>query len=168
MRVRQFIMKDSYTFDMDRPGWTRRTRSITGLLPHFRALRLCIRWWTRTRRHGRQPVARVHGGLGAGEDLVAVCPGCGYAANLEKAAAVPSQPPLPTRKATWSRRVSHAGRKTIAEVAEFTGLPETSQMKSLVLVADGKPVLVMLRGDHQLSVTKLGPSSTTRIPAGAS
>jgi len=41
-------------------------------------------------------------------------------------------------------------------VAEFTGLPETSQMKSLVLVADGKPVLVLLRGDHQLSVTKCG------------
>ena len=50
------------------------------------------------------------------------------------------------------------GRKTIAEVAEFTGLPETSQMKSLVLVADGKPVLVMLRGDHQLSEAKLAPS----------
>ena len=48
------------------------------------------------------------------------------------------------------------GRKTIAEVAEFTGLPETSQMKSLVLVADGKPVLVMLRGDHQLSEAKFG------------
>src|ERR1035438_3988019 len=46
------------------------------------------------------------------------------------------------------------GRKTIADVAEFTGLPETSQMKSLVLVAAGKPVLVMLRGDHQLSETK--------------
>src|SRR6202035_3013876 len=48
------------------------------------------------------------------------------------------------------------GRKTITEVAEFTGLPETSQMKSLVLVADGKPVLVLLRGDHQLSETKFG------------
>ena len=47
------------------------------------------------------------------------------------------------------------GLKTIAEVAEFTKLPETSQMKSLVMVADGKPVLVMLRGDHQLSETKL-------------
>jgi prolyl-tRNA synthetase len=46
------------------------------------------------------------------------------------------------------------GRKTIAEVAAFVGLPETSQMKSLVLVASGKPVLVMLRGDHQLSETK--------------
>ena len=45
-------------------------------------------------------------------------------------------------------------RKTIAEVAEFTDLPQTSQMKSLVMVADGKPVLALLRGDHQLSETK--------------
>src|SRR5262249_52830028 len=48
------------------------------------------------------------------------------------------------------------GRKTIAEVAEFTSLPETAQMKSFVLVADGKPVLALVRGDHQVSETKLG------------
>src|SRR4029077_15053539 len=46
------------------------------------------------------------------------------------------------------------GRKTIADVAEFTKLPETSQMKSLVMVADGKPVIALVRGDHQLSETK--------------
>ena len=46
--------------------------------------------------------------------------------------------------------------KTIAELARFTSLPETSQMKSVVMVADGEPVLVLLRGDHQLSEAKLG------------
>ena len=45
-------------------------------------------------------------------------------------------------------------RKTITQVAEFTGLPESAQMKSLVLVANGAPVLVMVRGDHQLSEAK--------------
>jgi len=45
--------------------------------------------------------------------------------------------------------------KTIAELAQFTGLPETSQMKSLVMVAGGNPVLALLRGDHQLSEAKL-------------
>ena len=93
----------------------------------------------------------------AGEDLVAVCAGCGYAANLEKAAAEPSAPAAPDPEGDLAPEEFHTpGRKTIAEVAEFTGLPETSQMKSLVLVADGKPVLVMLRGDHQLSEAKLG------------
>ncbi len=46
--------------------------------------------------------------------------------------------------------------KTIAEVSTFTGLPPTSQIKSLVMIADGKAVLALLRGDHQLSETKLG------------
>jgi prolyl-tRNA synthetase len=45
-------------------------------------------------------------------------------------------------------------QKTIAEVAAFTGLPETSQMKSLVMTVDGTPVLALLRGDHSLSETK--------------
>jgi prolyl-tRNA synthetase len=47
------------------------------------------------------------------------------------------------------------GRKTIAELAEFTGLPETSHIKSLVMMAGGTPVMALLRGDHQLSEEKL-------------
>jgi len=46
------------------------------------------------------------------------------------------------------------GQRTIADIAAFTGLPETSQMKSLVMVAGGEPVLALVRGDHQLSETK--------------
>jgi prolyl-tRNA synthetase len=93
----------------------------------------------------------------AGEDLVATCKQCGYSANLEKASAVPQPPGIADPEGDLEPEEFHTpGRKTIAEVAEFTRLPESSQMKSLVLVADGKPVLVMLRGDHQLSETKLG------------
>ena len=47
------------------------------------------------------------------------------------------------------------GVKTIAQLAAFTSLPATSQIKSLVMVVDGKPLLVLLRGDHQLSAAKL-------------
>ena len=76
----------------------------------------------------------------AGEDLVAVCPACGYSANLEKAIATPAAPALADPEGDLAPEEFHTlGRKTIAEVAAFTGLPETSQMKSLVLVADGKP-----------------------------
>src|SRR5260370_18145747 len=91
----------------------------------------------------------------AGEDFVAICKGCGYSANLEKAAAVPCQPGVPDPDGDLTPEEFHTpGHKTIAEVSQFTDLPETSQMKSLVLVAGGKPVLVMLRGDNQLSETK--------------
>jgi prolyl-tRNA synthetase len=93
----------------------------------------------------------------AGEDFVARCPNCGYSANLEKAASVPAAPAAADPAGDLSPEEFHTpGRKTIAEVAAFTGLPETSQMKSLVVVADGKPVLILLRGDHQLSETKAG------------
>src|SRR6185312_13944346 len=91
----------------------------------------------------------------AGEDLVVSCPGCHYAANLEKAVSTASAPAIADSGQTASPEEFHTpNRKTIAEVAEFTGLPQTSQMKSLVMVADGKPVLALLRGDHQLSETK--------------
>ena len=79
----------------------------------------------------------------AGEDTVAVCPGCGYAANLEKAVAVRPPPAgARSRGRSAARAVRYSRTETIADLAQFTGLPETSQMKSLVLVADGKPVLV--------------------------
>ena len=92
-----------------------------------------------------------------GEDFVVRCEECGYAANLEKAASQTARAGRGrSRRATRRRKsFTRPDVKTIAEVAAFTGLPETSQMKSLVMVADGKPVLVMLRGDHQLSETKL-------------
>jgi prolyl-tRNA synthetase len=51
------------------------------------------------------------------------------------------------------------GQKTIADLANFTGLPESAQMKSLVLVANQKPVLVMLRGDHQLNEARFRAKS---------
>jgi len=91
----------------------------------------------------------------AGEDFVAMCRKCGYAANREKAAAHPSAPAAADPDGDLTPEEFHTpGRKTIAEVSAFTGLPESSQMKSLVLVAGGKPWLVLLRGDHQLSETK--------------
>ena len=91
----------------------------------------------------------------AGEDLVAICAQCGYHANLEKAVSVPVPPAAPDPEGDLAPEKFHTpGRKTILEVSEFTKLPATSQMKSLVMVADGKPVLALLRGDHQLSETK--------------
>jgi prolyl-tRNA synthetase len=159
MRVRQFIMKDSYTFDMDQAGLD--AAYDKHYQAYCRIFERCGLVYSIVEAHsGAMGGSQSHEYMvasEAGEDLVAVCPGCGYAANLEKAAAVPSKPAIADPEGDFEPEEFHTpGRKTIAEVAEFTGLPETSQMKSLVLVADGKPVLVMLRGDHQLSVTKLG------------
>ena len=90
-----------------------------------------------------------------GADAVAACSQCGYAAPMELAEAAPSKPGAEDPPEDLAPEPFHTpGRKTIAQVAEFVGLPESAQMKSLVLVANGAPVLVMVRGDHQLSEAK--------------
>ena len=98
-----------------------------------------------------------------------VCEACGYKANLEKARAVPKPPAQPDPPDEAAPEEFHTpGRKTIAEVAEFDGLPETSHLKSLVMVAGERRILVLLRGDHQLNEAKLGAAlGTVRFPSGA-
>jgi prolyl-tRNA synthetase len=159
LRVRQFIMKDSYTFDMDAAGLD------AAYEKHYQAYcrifeRCGLEYMVVEAHSGAMGGSQSHEFMvasDAGEDFVAVCAGCGYAANLQKAAAAPQPPALADPEGDRAPEEFHTpGRKTIREVAEFTGLPESSQMKSLVLVADGKPVLVLLRGDHQLSEAKFG------------
>lgn len=158
LRTRQFTMKDSYSFDLDASGLD------AAYDKHFKAYNRIFN------RCGLEFIAvEAHSGaMGgsqshefmvlseAGEDFVAVSKETGYAANLEKAISL-AQPPAQTDPdGDLAPEEFHTpGKKTIAEVAAFTGLPETSQMKSLVMVADEKPLLVLLRGDHSLSETKL-------------
>ncbi|HKW99632.1 MAG TPA: proline--tRNA ligase [Bryobacteraceae bacterium] len=158
LRVRQFIMKDSYSFDLDAAGLD------VSYEKHDRAYRRifdrCGLEYIVVEAHsGAMGGSQSHEFMvasDAGEDLVAVCKQCGYSANLEKAVSEPRAPAMADPPGDFAPEQFHTpGRKTIAEVAEFTGLPETSQMKSLVMVADCKPVLALVRGDHQLSETKL-------------
>jgi prolyl-tRNA synthetase len=157
LRVRQFIMKDSYTFDLDPAGLD------AAYQKHYTAYRKIFD------RCGLEysVVEADSGAMGgsqsdefmvrseAGEDLVVRCKACGYAANLEKAIAKASATLTADPAGEFTPEEFHTpGFKTIADLTEFTKLPETAQMKSLVMVADGKPVLVMVRGDHQLSETK--------------
>jgi prolyl-tRNA synthetase len=91
----------------------------------------------------------------SGDDIIARCAGCFHAAERDIAASRATPPICADPEGDHSPEPFHTpGRKTIADVADFTGLPETSQMKSLVLVADGNPVLALVRGDHSLSETK--------------
>jgi prolyl-tRNA synthetase len=82
--------------------------------------------------------------------------GNSYAALLGVAASVAQPAVIPDLDSVRApEHFQTPGVKTIAQIAEFTGLPATSQIKSLVMVQDGEPVLVLLRGDHQLSPAKL-------------
>jgi len=157
LRTRQFIMKDSYTFDLTPAGLD------AAYEKHDQAYRRifdrCGLDYVVVEAHsGAMGGSQSHEFMvvsDAGEDFVVKGPN--YAANLEKAVSVAKPPALADPPGDLEPEEFHTpGKKTIGEVAGFTGLPETSQMKSLVMVADGKVVLVMVRGDHQLSETKFG------------
>lgn len=159
LRVRQFIMKDSYTFDMDQAGLD------AAYDRHYQAYRRifdrCGLKYVAVEAHsGAMGGSQSHEFMvasDAGEDFVVSCEATGYAANLEKAVSRPSAIGVADPEGDLAPEEFHTpGQKTIDELTAFTKLPPTSQMKSLVMVADGKPVLALVRGDHQLSETKFG------------
>lgn len=157
LRVREFIMKDSYSFDLAPEGLD------AAYQKHYEAYcrifdRCGLKYIAVEAHSGSMGGSQSHEFMvasDAGEDYIVVCDQTGYAANLEKAVSRPSPPLAPDPEGDLEPEKFHTpGRKTIAEVAAFTGLPETSQMKSLVMVADGQMYLCLLRGDHALSETK--------------
>ncbi len=156
LRVREFTMKDSYSFDLDEAGLDKSFDAHRGAYERIFA------------RLGIPAIAAEasNGTMGgkdslefvcpseAGEDLVARCPNCDYAANLERAtselAAVEDQPG-PVAPA----RLDTPGVRTIEDLASGYGLAADRQIKTLVQVIKGQPTLVLLRGDHQLQDQKL-------------
>jgi prolyl-tRNA synthetase len=158
LRVRQFIMKDAYTFDMDAAGLDKAYQDQYNA--YCKIFTRCgLEYMIVEADSGAMGGSQSHEFMissDAGEDIVVHCKNCGYAANLEKATSKPAEPSVPDPEGDVTPEEFHTpGLKTIADLSAFTRLPESSQMKSLVMVADGKPALVMLRGDHQLSETKL-------------
>jgi prolyl-tRNA synthetase len=158
LRVRQFLMKDSYSFDIDAAGLDASYQKHHDA--YCRIFDRCGLDYVAVEAHsGAMGGSQSHEFMvasDAGEDFIVVAPRSGYRANLEKAVSAPKPPEAPDPEGHFAPEQFHTpGRKTIAEVADFTGLPETSQMKSLVMVAGETPVLALLRGDHQLSETKL-------------
>ncbi|MBI4455630.1 MAG: proline--tRNA ligase [Acidobacteria bacterium] len=156
LRVRQFLMKDSYSFDVD---WNGLDRSYQ---KHHQA------YCSIFERCGLKYIAiQAHsgamGGTGseefvvrseAGEDLVVFCSTCGYAANREKASTRASRV-VDTAQDLEPELVHTPGQKTIAQLCEFLRIEPTHQMKSVVYMADGKPVLVLVRGDCEVNEAKL-------------
>jgi len=164
MRIRTFIMKDAYTFDVDRAGLD---KSFSDQREAYKKIftRCGLEFLIVEASSGSMGGSESNEFIApseAGQDLIVRCRNCGYAANLEKAVsrlapitdeggpAAPEEFPTP-------------GVRTIEDLTTFPGGAESSrQIKSLVFVAtiDGKerPVLALLRGDHQLHEIKLGDS----------
>jgi prolyl-tRNA synthetase len=160
LRVREFTMKDSYSFDLDPAGLdVAFDRHKAAYLRIFERLGIPV-----------IPVEASSGAMGgsdstefmcpsdAGEDLVAHCVNCGYAANVEKATsrleAVSDAPGLAAPE-----RFDTPGVRTIEDLATGYDAPAGRQIKTLVYVLDGKLTLVLMRGDHALNEQKLADAT---------
>ena len=163
LRLRQFMMKDSYSFDLDDAGLDLSYQKHVDA--YTRIFERCGLKFMYVEAYSGMMGGKVSGEFTApaeaGEDSVAVCD-CGYAANLEKAegkappvADLPGEAPpeaFPT-----------PGQKTIDDLVRFTGESPTRMIKTLVYVVDSKPVVILLRGDHTLSETKLATALGTDV-----
>ena len=157
LRVRQFLMKDSYSFDMDAAGLDASYEKHR--LAYCRIFDRCGLEYMAVEADsgpmGGSQSQEFMVASAAGEDLVARCAKCGYAANLEKAVSAPAVSAAESEVAAGKPEEVHTpGQKTIAEVSAFLGVAETELAKSVVMAVDGKPVLAMLRGDHTLNEAK--------------
>jgi prolyl-tRNA synthetase len=159
LRVREFTMKDSYSFDVDEAGLDVSFEAHRGAYERiFARLGIpAIAVEASSGNMGGKDSIEFMCPSAAGEDLVARCPGCGYAANLEKAssALTPVEDPPASQVPAEPRRLDTPGVRTIDDLAVEYGLPADRQIKTLVQVIDGKLTLVLLRGDHPLSDQKL-------------
>ncbi len=155
LRVRQFTMKDSYSFDIDWDGLDVSYRKHYEL--YCRIYDRCgLKYLVVEADSGMMGGRQSHEFMvvtDAGEDQIGHCE-CGYAANLEKATSRLA-PITDERGPEKPELVSTPGQKTIEEVSQFLKIHAWQQIKTLVYVAAQGPVLVLVRGDHQLNETKL-------------
>ncbi len=170
LRGREFTMKDSYSFDADAAGLD------VAFQKHADAYRRIFS------RCGVEsiPVQASSGAMGgsesvefmavsdAGEDWIVTCPGCGYAANLEKARSRPSAVEDPASSGSLEKFPT-PGVRTIDDLARMPGgaAPER-QIKTLVYMVGEKLALFLLRGDHALNEVKLAEATGSSVfrPAG--
>lgn len=162
IRVRTFIMKDAYSFDLDRAGLD---KSFNDQREAYKKIftRCGIKFLIVEASSGAMGGSESNEFMArtpAGEDLIVNCPSCGYAANLEKAISRIGEV-VDEQGSDAAEEFPTPGVRTIEDLTTFPGGAEAArQIKSLVYFAtiDGepRPVLVLLRGDHQLHETKLG------------
>ncbi len=167
LRVREFLMKDSYSFDMDEAGLEASYAKHIGAYDRIFS-RCGVEFLRVESDSGFMGGAQAHEYMApsaAGEDRVAVCGACGYAANVELARSVASQPVSQPAagagaegagdRAAGPREVATPDQRTIAEVSSFLGIEPWQLIKSLVYVSGDKPVIALVRGDHDLHENKL-------------
>jgi prolyl-tRNA synthetase len=163
LRTREFIMKDSYSFDVDEEALDHSYKL------HEEAYRKIFKRCGLDSYQVESDPGMMGGAMAhefmapspVGEDVVVLCDSCGYAANVELARSVSPKPEF----GDWDFEEVHTPKKrTVEEVSEFMGLKPEHFIKSLLLMTNKGPVLALVRGDQELHDKKtqrvLGPFRT--------
>ena len=159
IRTREFIMYDAYSFDRDEDGMDVSYRKLKAAYDRIFA-RMGLKVVTAEADGGAIGDLDNHEFMilsEAGEDTILLCPNCGYAANAERCAVI-QKDALPAPASNGDKpleMVSTPGARTIDEVAGFLGTTANNLVKTLLYVADGTPLAVLVRGDYEVNEIKL-------------
>ncbi len=157
MRGREFLMKDAYSFDVDRNAlmqsyqamYDAYARIFTRLGLRFRAVAADTGAIGGFASHEFQVLAD------SGEDAIAWCPQSQYAANVEKAEAMAPADPRPAATEAM-QKVPTPGQSTCEEVAALLKLPLSRTVKCLLIHAQDQVQMLLVRGDHMGNEVKIG------------
>jgi prolyl-tRNA synthetase len=173
VRTREFLMKDAYSFDADLDQLNRSYEAMYEA--YCRIFDRCGLPYVIVEAEsgpiGGDASHEFMVPCETGEDRVLQCKSCGYAANRERAevGAHHLLPDRPDLEAPPFQVAATPQKRTIREVCEFLGVEERTSAKLLVYLGDGKPVAVLLRGDHEANEAKVRRAFgvTTLVPAEA-
>ena len=161
LRVREFAMKDSYSFDLDDEGLDRafdaHHDAYTRIFNRLGLTAMAVQ--ASSGAMGGSASVEFMVASPAGEDDVLVCGSCGYRANVERGTSRLDAVER-SSSADAAERFPTPGVRTIAELEDIDGgASAVNQIKTMVMVLDGEVVLALLRGDHQLNLQKLQDAS---------
>jgi prolyl-tRNA synthetase len=160
LRVREFIMKDLYSFDADEVGLDKSYRSMCQAYSNIYA-RLGLTTMIVEADSGAIGGKDSHEFMvitETGEDEVIYCANCDYAANAEKAQFAKTDKiniPSEAKNLLALEEIATPEAETIEEVAGFVGVPTNQTLKAVFYFADGEFVFVTIRGDLEVNETKL-------------
>ena len=157
MRGREFIMKDAYSFDRDDAG---ADISYVGMYEAYKRVfsRLALRFRAVEADSGSIGGSFSHEFMvlaNTGEDTIASCTACEYAANVERAEVRLPDVREDAAPPAAVEEVFTPAQHTVAEVAAFLNLSPERILKTILLEVDGKPLAALVRGDHELNEIKI-------------
>jgi prolyl-tRNA synthetase len=157
LRTREFLMKDAYSFSADAADLDECYMRVYEAYERiFRRCGLrCVVVEAESGAMGGESSHEFMVPSPIGSDSFVRCTGCGYAANVERAPAPTTPPAEAPEQEPVLREVETPGMTTIEQVSRFLDVTPDRLIKTLVYVADGRPVCVLVRGDHEVNETKL-------------